>query len=499
MRVSDSTMVGSLMFHLQRARARQAETQIEIASGKRLALPSDDPVGFGKVVDYKTLLAATVQRERTLNLVAGRLDETDSALQAASSSVMGRAKELAVAMTNATNSPSERTVAAAEITGLIGQLLDIANRTMDGQALFTGSTTRGRVSGLSLVVPTTITASVNDTLAIVVDGVSSGAVTLAAGSYSTGAALAAQVESAINADATLAAAGKAVTVSFASDHLVMASHSFGALSSVTVTSGSARNVLGLHGGTTATGSAPFSLGVSASADPLNTGSAVIAPGVVTDRNALTGDDYLLTFTDSSSYAISSVSTGTVRASGPFTSGAPIVFDGIQLSLDATGAGAGAPAANDRFHILATHQYHGDATDAVVEVGDGLTAPTLVNGQSVFGDTNDGTDAFGVLQTLARALRSNNVDGIASAHRDLDVAANQITTALGTVGARANRLVGAQDGLASFHLDVRTLLSRVEDIDIAKAVSDLALQQLTLQAAAQSTSSLLQTSLLNYLR
>jgi len=831
MRVADSTTFGSLMFHLQRARARQAETQLQLATLKRIAAPSDDPVGFGRIVDYKALLATAAQREKALSLASSQLDETDSALSAATDSVMGRVKELAVSMTNVVNGPAERKAAAEELKGLVGQLLEIANRKIGDRALFTGSTTRGRVNGVTIAAPATgapvtITGGSNDTVKVKVDGVSSGTITLTAGSYTTGASLAAQVESKINADATLAGAGKAVVVSFDTDHFVITSNASGVSSSVTITGGSARNVLGLNGGTTATGNDPFSLGARASAGARNTGGAIIAPGDVTDQSALTFSDYLIKFTSASAYdlysanspvaatanaantggglitkrvvndtglvtlddyevrvknvytvtagandglrfdpgtgpvtatlaagsytgaqlaaqlktALEAVSGGTTytagfndttgkfsvtndlangtalsllyanavstaksligsngtdqsgvaagstatsdvdttgaagvtrhtnvfdttlatnifnitssnntvivndtaggvgadttitltagsytgaqlatelasklnasrnvanttaytvgyesvtsrrftinnpagnansltlkfgdsastaaqilgstpvtvtdtvgasattlnsdagnsayasggaidfdglrvaitdggsaarngdvfsvvqnatrRASGQFTSGAPIAFDGIRVSIDATGAGAGAPGAGDRFHVLTTHLYNGDATDTTVEVGDGVTAPTLVNGRTVFAGASGGTDVFTALQSLATAFLSNNVDGIEAAHAAVSVAANQVQDAQGTVGARTNRLSGVKDGLSQFQADVQTLLSNTEDVDFTKAASDLALQQVTLQAAAQSMSSLLQTSLLNFLR
>src|SRR2546422_358985 len=73
--------------------------------------------------------------------------------------------------------------------------------------------------------PVTITATSNDTLAVKVDGISSGTLSLTAGTYVSGDALAAEVQAKINADATLAAAGKAVSVSFQTNHLVIASNS----------------------------------------------------------------------------------------------------------------------------------------------------------------------------------------------------------------------------------------------------------------------------------
>jgi flagellar hook-associated protein 3 FlgL len=104
-----------------------------------------------------------------------------------------------------------------------------------------------------------------------------------------------------------------------------------------------------------------------------------------------------------------------------------------------------------------------------------------------------------LQSLTRALLSNNVDGIQIAHASLTSATDQVLEAQGAIGARANRLIGIQDGLGQSKADIETLLSGIEDLDFAKAASDLTIQQLALQAAAQSASRVLQTSLLDFLR
>jgi flagellin-like hook-associated protein FlgL len=57
----------------------------------------------------------------------------------------------------------------------------------------------------------------------------------------------------------------------------------------------------------------------------------------------------------------------------------------------------------------------------------------------------------------------------------------------------------QDGLAQVKGDVQTLLSGTEDVDFTQAASDLAFQQLALQAAAEAASRTFETTLLNFLR
>jgi len=99
----------------------------------------------------------------------------------------------------------------------------------------TTAATRGELSGsVSLGASTTIDAN-NDTLTIKVDDTTSGTISLDAGSY-TQAQLAAEIQSKINADSTLAAAGKSVTVTLdGTNQLVVNSDIYGVSSKVEVT------------------------------------------------------------------------------------------------------------------------------------------------------------------------------------------------------------------------------------------------------------------------
>lgn len=91
--------------------------------------------------------------------------------------------------------------------------------------------------------PITIVNS-NRNLGLTVDGVASGNVRLTKQTYNTGAELAIELQSKINADANLAAAGKSVTVTFDINHFIITSTSFGSGSSVDITGGNALSTLG---------------------------------------------------------------------------------------------------------------------------------------------------------------------------------------------------------------------------------------------------------------
>ena len=133
----------------------------------------------------------------------------------------------------------------------------------------TGSTIRGNYSGTAVTAPSadqpiSIITGTNDTLAVTIDGVASGTITLTGAAspgraYDSGTALAAEIEAKINADATLQAAGKTVAVAYdtTTSRFVITSNGISATSAVDVTGGSARASLGLTAGVSTAASGTY--------------------------------------------------------------------------------------------------------------------------------------------------------------------------------------------------------------------------------------------------
>ncbi|OWW21298.1 flagellar filament capping protein FliD [Noviherbaspirillum denitrificans] len=109
----------------------------------------------------------------------------------------------------------------------------------------TSLATQGKVTGSTAVTtPMTITAGVNDQLTLSIDGTSS-TVTLAAGTYNTASALAAQLQAAINGNTTFSSASAKVSVAESAGVLTLTSDRYGSSSSVSVSGGTA--ITGLFG------------------------------------------------------------------------------------------------------------------------------------------------------------------------------------------------------------------------------------------------------------
>jgi flagellar hook-associated protein 3 FlgL len=223
MRVTESQTFGILAINLQRARARALAFQQQVSTGKLVRQASDDPSAFNHIALDKASVASIQQRLRNITFGQTRLDLSDKILSNATDS-LSRVQQLAVQFRSDTNGPAERVIGATEVRQLFAQIQQSANTDLNGQPIFTGTSTHGRTTGLPMTTPTTLTSGGNDTLIVNVDGVTSGTVDLTSGTETlTGAELAARVQSRINADTALTNAGKSVSVTFDTDHLVIAS------------------------------------------------------------------------------------------------------------------------------------------------------------------------------------------------------------------------------------------------------------------------------------
>jgi flagellar hook-associated protein 3 FlgL len=136
--------ISTYLFH-QRATAsmldnqsRLSKTQMQLATGKAILTPSDDPVGAAKTLDLQRYLETNRQFLSNMGFARARLETQERAL-ASVTDLFQRANELAIQGNNATASPSDRAAIAAEVDQLLEQMLALANtRDSNGEYLFGG-------------------------------------------------------------------------------------------------------------------------------------------------------------------------------------------------------------------------------------------------------------------------------------------------------------------------------------------------------------------------
>lgn len=107
--------------------------------------------------------------------------------------------------------------------------------------------------------------------------------------------------------------------------------------------------------------------------------------------------------------------------------------------------------------------------------------------------------FSSLFELKAALNSNDKEGLHQSISRLGVDHNKILSSISEAGVRANRLDMRHDILKDLTISHEANRSKLEDTDVVRAISDLKLKQFGYQASLASTSRILNTSLLNYLK
>ena len=139
MRVTNNMMTDSLVRYLTAQNEALYERQTIIASQKRINRPSDDPIGMGKVLDYRQTLSSIEQYETNIQRGQERLEITEITLDLVDELLQG---VRAIAMTEAGGTTETRQLTAEEVKNLFDQVLDLANSKLNGNYMFSGYQTQ---------------------------------------------------------------------------------------------------------------------------------------------------------------------------------------------------------------------------------------------------------------------------------------------------------------------------------------------------------------------
>ncbi len=122
--------------------AAASKTQQQIASGKRILTPSEDPVGSARILALSQSVTVTDQFQSNINVADGKLRLEESALQSVTT-VLQRVRELTVQGNNDSNTVQDRDMIAVEVRELLDELLRLGNSQDEaGEFLFAGYKTQ---------------------------------------------------------------------------------------------------------------------------------------------------------------------------------------------------------------------------------------------------------------------------------------------------------------------------------------------------------------------
>src|SRR5262249_10411886 len=125
---------------LQAGLAKLADAQQQVSTGKRFTRPSEDPVAAASVMRADRALRGITQYRRNSTAVRTRVDAEEATLNQLTD-LLSRAKELGISQGADTATATTRTETAAELDGIIEQVISLGNTKVGNEYLFGGGQT----------------------------------------------------------------------------------------------------------------------------------------------------------------------------------------------------------------------------------------------------------------------------------------------------------------------------------------------------------------------
>ncbi len=136
MRITNNMLINNMVKYIGNNLTRMDKYQAQLATGKKIQVPSDDPVVAARALKLRTDVAEIKQYQRNLKDAQSWLEITESALSDMGD-IFQRARELVVG-SDAIESPEDLQATKNEIIQLKTQLINLANSSYAGRYVFTG-------------------------------------------------------------------------------------------------------------------------------------------------------------------------------------------------------------------------------------------------------------------------------------------------------------------------------------------------------------------------
>jgi flagellar hook-associated protein 3 FlgL len=395
-RISSAGMHGAAIAEILAQQSKLSRVQTQVASGKRIQSPADDPIASTRILDMERTRTQLEQFGKNSIALTNRLQSNEQALTEVGG-VLQRVRELSVYANSAALDHSGRVAIATEISARVKELQDIGNRRdATGEYLFSGYATQTQpfsrgVAGVSY-----------------------------AGD---------QGERALQI-----APDQRVADGFSGYQVFM-------------------NI-------------PEDNGTFATSTGVHNGTGSIDNGRVVNPAAWVPGSYTVRFATATTWEVVDA-TATVIATGAYSEGSAIAFNGAQVTV------GGTPAAGDTFLLQpAGKESLFDTLDELV-----LTLTTSE-------DTPSG-----------RSLLNT---GIGAALAQIDQGLTKALNLRAEVGSRLSTVDSAADSREALAVDLKSGLSELQDLDYAEALGRMNQMLTGLQAAQTAYTKISQLSLFNFM-
>lgn len=410
-RISTTQMQQGAINAMLKQHETLSRTQQQVATGKKIFKPSEDPVAASRIVTLKDTLSSIDQHQSNVNAARARITLSEGVLSSVVESVH-RVRELAIQANNDSQNGSTRKFIAAEVIQIQDALLNLANTTdSNNEYLYAGALSRFKPF------------SRNEAGGFEYNGDES------------------------HREIQISRSRRISVDDPGSEVFLEVKNGNGTF-----------NVLDNFE---------------------NKGSGVIDPGsasgdYVADTYAIIFDQKFPEYADRDrggeiplTYSVVNSKGDVLSAGIPFQSNKEIVFNGVHTAIK------GQPKDGDFFVVRPSQNQ----------------------------------DIFTTLENLIRALESKNPtandkigfhNAINRSLADLGQTLDNVLEVRGNIGARLNALDSQETINEAYNLQIREILSNVEDLDFAEAVSRLNLELTGLEASQKAFTRVQDISLFNFL-
>lgn len=137
MRITNNMLINNMLSNLNTNLTRMNKYQNQLATGKKITLPSDDPIVASRALKLRTDVAEIEQYRRNVDDATSWMEITETTL-GQMGNIMHRVKELAIEGSNGSTTPEDRDKIKQEVEQLKTQMTHLANTTYAGRYIFSG-------------------------------------------------------------------------------------------------------------------------------------------------------------------------------------------------------------------------------------------------------------------------------------------------------------------------------------------------------------------------
>lgn len=502
-RVTNQAQQSNVLNNIFRISEDLFNAQKELASGKRVLKPSDDPSGIRDILSLRTSIKQTNQLNRNIDNARVLLSNTDAALESIGDAIQ-RAKELNLQQIGGSATPQTRSAVATEINQLIESVLQSANTRSKQSFIFAG--TKTRTMPFSVDAFGGVYNGNSDAIFTEIDRNSSTQINLP-GSEVLGTDLnpilsSSTLISTLNGGSGVPAGsftitdrgGSSGTVNITSgmtvDQVISAINSAGV--NVTASLNANQNGLQLTDTSTVVTQALTVTEVSGGTTAENLGILGQRNGNMTGRDLnaqVTAGTLLSELNGGNGLSLTSINIVTGSASGAVSlSSANTVGDVINtINSSAFNVTAGINSLGNSLQIVSNDS---SFVAIVSDVGNGTTAQDLGLG--------GGRNVLTTLVQLREALLNDDTSALIGLINNLDKGVESVSNSRAINGSILRRLDSTEFVHEQENVNEQEQLTNIEEIDFAQKASEIAGLELAFEATLNTSARILQPSLLDFL-